>query len=126
MKTASDPRHKFRERLIKKLFAYSFYPQTKNKLIHPLLKKLKKIDALISSSAPQWPIEKLNKIDLAILRLAVFELLEKKNPYKVVIDEAIELAKQYGAEASPKFINGVLASILLKLKYETNSRKQTN
>jgi N utilization substance protein B len=57
----------------------------------------------------------LNKIDLAILRLAVFELIiENSQPPKVIIDEAVELAKEFGSESSSKFVNGVLGTILKK------------
>ena len=68
----------------------------------------------IKKAAPTWPIEKLNKIDLAILRLAVFELENQQTPPKVVIDEAIELAKEFGAESSASFVNGVLGTIYKK------------
>jgi len=71
------------------------------------------VDGLIAQSAPEWPIEKISKIDLSILRLAVYELtIEKKEPEKVIIDEAVEIAKEYGNESSPKFVNGVLGTIL--------------
>ncbi len=79
----------------------------------PIVDNLERIDKLISQSAPDRPIEEINKIDLAILRLAVFEIIiEKGTPPKVVIDEAIELAKEFGGESSPAFINGVLGKIL--------------
>ena len=68
---------------------------------------------MIAKAAPEWPIEKLNKSDLAILRLAVYELtIEKKEPVKVIIDEAIELAKELGSENSSSFVNGVLGTIV--------------
>lgn len=71
-----------------------------------------KIDPIIIKTAPEWPLEKLNKTDLAILRLAVFEMtIEKKQPVKVIIDEAVELAKEIGSENSPSFVNGVLGTI---------------
>lgn len=73
------------------------------------------IDKKIQKSAQEWPLEKIAKIDLAILRLAVSELTEKKEPPKVVIDEAVELAKEFGNEKSAKFVNGVLGTILKKL-----------
>ena len=69
------------------------------------------IDQKITESAPTWPIDKLNKIDLSILRLSVYELENTQTPPKVIIDEAVELAKELGAEASPSFINGVLGTI---------------
>lgn len=117
MKTAQDPRHKKRKKLIKKLFSYSFKPKQKvDAAIQPIIKRLKNIDLLIAQCAPEWPIEKFNKVDLAVLRLAVFELFEAKNPEKVIIDEAIELAKEYGSDNSPKFINGVLGTALKKME----------
>ena len=115
MKTALDPRHQKREKLVKNLFEFSFQAQKIDPEIQPILSKLSKINELITTCAPEWPLNKLNKVDLAILRLAVFELLQKQNPKKVIIDEAIELAKEFGSSNSPKFVNGVLGSILLKL-----------
>lgn len=114
MKTPFDPRHKKRQKLIEELFRVDFYNKqrisqaTKSILLHKDL-----IDKGIEKAAPEFPVGKINKIDLAILRLAVYELLiEKKEPPKVVIDEAIELAKEYGGETSPSFINGALGNIL--------------
>lgn len=78
-----------------------------------VLKVLPDIDKLIEEAAPEWPTDKINKIDLAILRLAVFELMfEKEVPPKVAIDEAVEIAKEYGAESSPAFINGALGKLV--------------
>lgn len=113
MKNPLDPRHKKRQKLIEDLFKIEFHkqrilPDTKKILIHKDI-----IDKTIEKSAPEFPINKINKTDLAILRLAVYELLiEKKTPPKVIIDEAVELAKEYGGETSPSFINGVLGNIL--------------
>ncbi len=73
------------------------------------------LDQLISKAAPAWPIEKLNRIDLAILWLAVHELKVGEVPPKVSIDEAVELAKEFGSESSPSFINGVLGTVLKNL-----------
>jgi len=115
MKTAEDPRHKKRKQLIKKLFSYSFQPSLQIQAIKKIISKVETIDKIISHCAPEWPIKKLNKIDLAILRLAIWELLETKTPKKVIIDEAIEIAKEYGSKSSPKFINGVLGTALDKI-----------
>lgn len=115
MKTALDPRHKSRQEVVKLLFSYSFYngqsiPNAKAKSI---IENLSEIDAKIKVIAPEFPIEKINKVDLAILRLAIFELQYEKNaPPKVIIDEAIELAKEFGGESSPAFINGALGKLL--------------
>jgi len=75
------------------------------------------INQVIQNNAPQWPLDKIFKIDLVILQIAIFELLfneseATKAPGKVLVDEAIELAKEFGNETSSKFVNGVLGSIL--------------
>ncbi len=71
------------------------------------------IDTIIQTSAPKWPIDKINKVDLAILRCAIWELnFQKITPPKVIIDEAIELAKEFGTDTSSSFVNGVLGSIV--------------
>jgi N utilization substance protein B len=88
-------------------------PKLENKLAGKVSLKLKKIDKLIAAAAPEWRIDKINRIDLAILRLAVWELVvDKKNPPKAIIDEAVELAKKFGGESAPGFVNGVLGTIL--------------
>ncbi|HET7098784.1 MAG TPA: transcription antitermination factor NusB [Patescibacteria group bacterium] len=112
MKTSTDPRHIRRREAVKALFAETFTKQPDNpEFVTKILKKKTKIDNLIHKSAPAWELDNLNKMDLAILRLAVFELDEGKTPPKVVIDEAVELAKEYGSESSSSFINGVLGTI---------------
>lgn len=69
-------------------------------------------DALIAPAAPEWPLDQIAKMDLSILRLAVYELMIKREvPPKVVINEAVELAKSFGGENSSRFINGVLGTI---------------
>jgi len=112
MKTSTDPRHLKRREAVKFLFAQTFTAQPNPpELVVSVLKNEKKIDKFISEAAPQWPIDKLNKIDLVILRLAVYELEYGDVPPKVVIDEAVELAKEFGSESSSSFINGVLGTI---------------
>lgn len=59
-----------------------------------------------------WKIERISKIDLAILKLAIYEIKYKEIPFKVVINEAVELAKKYGEDSSKNFVNGILASIV--------------
>lgn len=112
MKTALDPRHKKRQKIVESLFKYDFHRQPVNDYTKTILLKKDFIDKKITKAAPEFPIDKINKTDLAILRLAVFELLiEKKEPPKVIIDEAIELAKEYGGDSSPAFVNGALGNI---------------
>ena len=60
----------------------------------------------------EWKIERISKIDLSILELAIYEIKYKEIPFKVVINEAVELAKKYGEDSSPKFVNGILASVV--------------
>ena len=62
-----------------------------------------------------WKIDRISKINLALLKLAIYEICYKKLPYKVVINEVVELAKKYGDDASPVFINGILASVVNKM-----------
>jgi len=78
-----------------------------------IIKNITSIDSIIHTDAPKWPIDKINKVDLAILRCAIWELtIQQKTPPKVVIDEAVELAKEFGTDTSSSFINGVLGSII--------------
>ena len=60
----------------------------------------------------EWKIERISKIDLAILKLAIYEIKYKDIPFKVVINEAVELAKKYGEDTSKNFVNGILASVV--------------
>ena len=116
MKTRNDPRHLKRREIVQLLFSYLF--QKDQQLPSPVVEIVNKIDQLdkeILEAAPEWPLERINKIDLAILRLAVYEILiQKTQPVKVIVDEAVELAKEFGSESSPAFINGVLGYILKK------------
>lgn len=114
MKSPQDPRHMKRKRLLEELFSLEFHKQPVSQTSKKILENKDFIDKEISKVAPEFPVEKINKIDLAILRLAMYELLvEKSTPPKVAIDEAIELAKEYGGESSPGFINGALGHIIL-------------
>lgn len=112
MKSATDPRHQERRRLVKELFASTFASQEISPQAKKIIASQKKIDKEIGLAAPAWSIEKINKIDLVILRLAIYELKETDIPPKVIIDEAVELAKEFGSETSPAFVNGVLGTIL--------------
>ena len=78
-----------------------------------LLAHQAEMDTLISRFAPAWPVEQLAVVDRNVLRLALYELrYERDTPAKVVINEAVELAKTYGSETSPRFVNGVLGAAL--------------
>ncbi|MDP2860897.1 MAG: transcription antitermination factor NusB [bacterium] len=113
MKTRLDPRHKKRQRFVQLLYQADFRPDNKSPEISEILEGLDEIDKIIKNLAPRWPIEKIAKADLAILRLAIYELKIKKNePPKVIIDEAVELAREFGDKTSGRFINGVLGKLL--------------
>lgn len=117
-----DDRHLRRIKLMQALFACTFSADNfeaclathaESTELGKLIRSLDKLDTTIQAAAPERPLKDINKVDLAILRLSMFESTHKKTPKKVLIDEAIELAKEFGAENSSKFINGVLAKLLL-------------
>lgn len=140
MKRETDPRHLAREIALQTLFSEDFYKEkTLNvetfspgdltviddieeydkklcvKILNGVREMRAEIDSLIVEFAPQWPISQMKLVDLQILRIAIFEgLLTDTTPPKVAIDEAIELAKIFGGDASDKFVNGVLGAIYEK------------
>ena len=89
--------------------AEAFVRQT----ISGVLANRDRIDAIIGTYAPFWPVSQMAVVDRNILRVAIFEILENKEiPHKVAINEAVELGKVYGSESTPKFVNGVLGAIM--------------
>lgn len=110
MKSALDPRHTNRQEAVSELFAFAFHKQPiKNPLAKMVIEHLDFVDTIVKESAPELTIDRINHIDLAILRLAIYELIIcGQQPAKVIIDEAVELAKEYGGDSSPTFINGAL------------------
>lgn len=82
-------------------------------LMHGALEHQQTIDVIIQRIAPEWPIEQMGAIDRNILRLAAYEILYSDDtPPKVVINEAVELAKAFGSDSSSRFVNGVLGTLL--------------
>ena len=147
MKKATDPRHLSRQIALQRLFAKDFNRNNVNpnisefnsdqlavideidnyilEMVDSLTKGVKEnkeeIDELITRYAPQWPIDQMKLVDLQILRISIFEgFIEKKTPPKVAIDEAIELAKEFGEEVNGKFVNGVLGAIYENYKEVEN------
>jgi transcription antitermination protein NusB len=119
MKNPLDPRHKKRQKVVEDLFRIEFHKQRVGNYAKQIFDNKQFLDEQIVKAAPEYPIDKINKVDLAILRLAVYELLlEKREPPKVIIDEAVELAKEYGGETSPAFVNGALGKLI---KHDTTS-----
>ena len=82
-------------------------------LVDGVLANREKIDEMVSRFAPSWPISQLAMVDRNILSLAIFEMmLGSDTPPKVAINEAVELAKAFGSDSSPRFVNGVLGSVM--------------
>jgi len=86
-------------------------------IVQGVIDNMDKIDEKIVQYAPDWPVEQITIVDRNILRIGIYEMLfNKEIPDKVAINEAIEIAKAYGGEASGKFINGVLGAIFKDLE----------
>ena len=116
MKSKSDKRHLKRKLLVEEFFSGTFRnltdpsPEAKK-----ILKHGKLIDSLMLDASAEGTSKRINKVDKAVLTVAIWELkVEKKTPPKVIIDEAVELAKEFGSESSPGFVNGILGAILKK------------
>lgn len=81
-------------------------------LVRGVLKYQTSLDVIIQQHAPEWPVDQMAIVDRNILRLAVYELADAPDtPLKVVINEAVELAKTYGSDSAPRFVNGVLGTL---------------
>ncbi len=84
--------------------------------VYGINQNIRQINETIKDSlTPEWKIERISKINLSLLKLAIYEIKYKNIPYKVEINEVVELAKIYGEEASSKFINGALAKIVKEM-----------
>jgi N utilization substance protein B len=85
-------------------------------LVSGTVEHLEEIDSLISRHATEWPLDQITWVDRNVLRLGIYELLYSENiPSRVAINEAIEVAKNFGSDSSGKFINGVLGAIYAEL-----------
>ena len=95
-------------------------------IVKGVTENLDSIDTIVQNSAPEWPLSQIAKVDLEILRIAIFELCMAKNvPPKVAIDEAVELAKEFGGENSSKFVNGVLGTVVKEMIPELADQTDT-
>lgn len=137
MRSKTDPRHAARELALSSIFCWLFSEQGGDEslglskelldlteeehgildiIVQGVKAHVDEIDKIIEDAAPEWPLDKISKVDLVILRIATFEIVfGKKTPTKVAIDEAVELAKEFGNDTSHKFVNGVLGTIAEKL-----------
>ena len=128
-------RREFREHTAKLIFIFDFYPEAEWKeqfdyyadyseikeedreglwqRVMALEEKKAEVDSLIDGASKKWRISRLSKTDLMLLRVAVYEIkFDSEIPDKVSINEAVELAKIYGGDESPAFVNGVLAKFM--------------
>ena len=92
--------------------------------VYRILENLDAIDATIQKVAPERPLDEINMVDLAIMRTTVFESEQKDTPKKVLINEAVEMAKEFGSESSSRFVNGVLATLLIPEGSENKEEKE--
>jgi len=91
--------------------------------VHPMFETL---DQFIAEHAPEWPLDQVATIDRNILRIALWEFtIFEKTPIKVAINEAVELAKIYGSDSTPRFVNGVLGSLAERQNEIQNALKKT-
>ena len=120
--------NKIVERNLKNLGQDIDEPEFLWRLVKGVKEHLAEIDKIIEKAAPEWPLDQIALVDRNILRLGLFELIHSdKNevPPKVAINEAIEIAKNYGGENSPKFINGVLGTVYRELEGVTGNPEKT-
>jgi transcription antitermination protein NusB len=127
---------KIKPEIILQRDASEFAPGTESdqfmkNLLNGVIEKQKDLDHIITSAAPEWPIEKIAILDRNILRIGLYELLfadREQVPPKVAINEAIELAKKFGGETSSKFVNGVLGAVYKEMgepgKNDTSNTKK--
>ncbi len=95
-------------------------------LVHGITKHEKKLDNTLRPVAPEWPIDQIALMDRVILHIGIYELLfDKDIPPKVVINEAVELAKSFGGDNSSKFINGVLGTVLRDIEGKPKAKAET-
>lgn len=92
-------------------------PDKEKSTIKDTVKKIIELDESIKEEIKKnlksdWNIDRISKINMSILKIAIYEILYSETPYKVAINEAVEIAKKYGEDQSPSFINGILASVV--------------
>jgi N utilization substance protein B len=103
------------EILASSIFSSSGSRETKDfslKLASGCIEKIKELDDIIGTLSKGWSLERITKVDKSILRLALYELKYTDTPQKVIINEAVELAKNFSTEDSSKFINGILGNAI--------------
>ncbi len=135
-------RHLIRTVILQTLYEWDFYGQEKDiteilernleefapgidepdfawRILKGVIEHLREIDEILSRAAPDWPIEKIAAVDRNILRIGLYELLfadHQEVPPRVAINEAVELAKNYGGPNTSRFVNGVLGTIYREMQ----------
>lgn len=95
------------------------------RLVHGTIKAKQELDLILQPIAPEWPIEQISRMDRVVLRMGLYELkYESETPPKVIINEAVELAKAFGGDNSSKFINGVLGTAYRQLSGTEEAAKK--
>jgi N utilization substance protein B len=129
-------RREIREHLFRMLFRRDFYAETElneqidyyfesleepkeadmeylKERFHEILDKITEIDKTLEEISSGWKLNRLGKVDLTVMRIAIFEILyDQEVPNKVAVNEAVEIAKKFGGDSSGSFVNGVLAKLL--------------
>lgn len=109
--TNHPPAEVFRERLEESPLSDDLAEFTRQ-IIFGVTPLIRELDEMIAKYAPEWPLDQIAAIDRNILRIAFWEFaVQRETPVKVAINEAVELAKQYGSDSAPRFVNGVLGSL---------------
>jgi len=118
----SEHRHQKRIKIMQDLFACTFSEQNTalcleerdpESTVYQILQVIDELDEKLQSVAPERPLHDINQVDLAIMRTTLYESEHKETPKKVLINEAVEMAKEFGSESSSRFVNGVLATLLM-------------
>ncbi|HSX00274.1 MAG TPA: transcription antitermination factor NusB [Patescibacteria group bacterium] len=128
-RVAGDDSFVLKEVLVRNISRYQATVDDKDfieRLVNGVDEHESELDAELQPVAPEWPIDQIARMDRVILRIGLYELkYEKDVPAKVVINEAVELAKAFGSENSSKFINGVLGTLLRQITGEPAPEKTT-
>ena len=95
-------------------------------LVRGVIAHQAQLDDILQEVAPQWPLAQMARVDVNILRIALFEIVvDRQTPVKVAINEAVDLAKLFGSDASGRFVNGVLGTVVKKVR-ESGARESGN
>lgn len=137
MQSAQDSRHLKRLERLTALFSWQFFQdlgpetasQTDQSQFFPIIEiipLIPRLDAIILHYAPKHGLESFNKMDLAILRQALYELEYTQTPAAVIVDEAVEFSKEYGSEDTAHFVHGVLGNHIDDTRKAANERTTDN